>query len=335
MRQNMLLWALAISTEHQKPLGPMIDALAQDESHWYWSQRLKELAKHLNAGMPLPDALERLPGLLPSHAVLAVRVGAETGTLPEMLQQTAKDFSDQHDDVYSTWKGTLIYLGALLVVLLSVATFIMIVIIPKFKKIFEDFGTELPDLTKWIIGVSDEIEQWLPMIALGGVIGLVWLAWRTRHGTNENGLLQRLLFSHARGQSPGVLRILSIVVKAGRPIVGAISTMARHHPSKTVRNQLLFLRNEIERGGEIWDDLANVGFLKPSESHILDAASRAGNLPWALSEVAGSIERDVDYRTTYVLEILRPAILVAVSLIVGIFAIGMFLPIIKLMNDLA
>lgn len=335
VRQNALLWVLAISTEHQRPLGPMIEALAQEEGSRYWSARLRELVKHLNAGMPLPDALDRLPGLLPAHAVLAVRVGVETGTLPAMLKETAKGFSDQNDEVYSTWKGTLIYLATLLVVLLSVATFIMMFIIPKFKKIFQDFNTDLPELTKWIIAVADEIEQWLPMIALAGFLGLAWLAWRTRHGTNENGLLRRLLFSHARGQAPGVLRILSVVVGGGRPVVGAISTMARHHPSTAVRNHLLFLRNEIERGGEIWDDLADLGFLKPSESHILDAASRAGNLPWALSELAGSIERDVDYRTTYILEILRPAILVAIAVAVGVFAIGMFLPIIKLMNDLA
>jgi protein transport protein HofC len=252
-----------------------------------------------------------------------------------MLKETAKDFSDQNDDVYSTWKGTMIYLAALLLVLLSVATFIMMFIIPKFKKIFQDFGTELPELTKWIIAVSDEIEQWLPMIALAAFVGMVWLAWRTRHGTKEGGLLRQLLFSHARGQAPLVLRILGVVVAGGRPLVGAISTLARHHPSAQVRNHLLFLRNEIERGGEVWDDLADLGFLRPAESHILDAASRAGNLPWALAELAGSIERDVDYRTTYLLEILRPAILIALSVIVGIFAIGMFLPIIKLMNDLA
>lgn len=334
-RQNALLWVLAIATEHQRPLAPMIEALAQDESHAYWSAKLRELAKHLNAGMPLPDALERLPGLLPAHVVLAIRVGTETGTLPAMLKESAKDFSDQHDDVYSTWKGTVFYLAALLVALLAVASFLMMFIIPKFKKIFEDFGTELPALTQWIVEISDEIAQWFPMISLAGLLGLAWIAWRTRHGTTDDGPFHGLLFSHARGQAPVVLRILSVVVEGGRPIVGAISTMGRHHQSATVRNHLLFLRNEIERGGEVWDDLADLGFLKSSESRILEAASRAGNLPWALKEVAGSIERDVDYRTTYILEILRPAVLIAVSVIVGIFAIGMFLPLVKLMNDLS
>jgi protein transport protein HofC len=273
--------------------------------------------------------------LLPPNVLLAIRVGTETGTLPAMLRETAKEFTDQQDDVYSTWKGTLLYLAALLLALFAVGSFIMYFIIPKFKKIFEDFGTELPDLTKFIIHVSDEIAQWFPMIGIGGLVGWAWLAWRTRHGTSSGGIFRWLLFSHARGQAPVVLRILSVVVEGGRPVVGAISTMARHHLSTIVRNHLLFLRNEVEQGGEVWDHLAEIGMLTPSESRILEAAGRAGNLPWALKEVAGSIERDVDYRTTYLLEILRPVILIVVSVMVGIFAVGMFFPIVKLINDLA
>jgi protein transport protein HofC len=261
-------------------------------------------------------------------------VGAETGTLPAMLRETAKDFTRQQDEVYSTWKGTLLYLGALLLVLSSVVGFVMYFIIPKFKKIFEDFGTDLPELTKFVIKVSDEVVAWSPAIAIGLPLAWAYLAWRTRHGSS-GGLFQWILFSHSRGQSPVVLRILAVVVKGGRPVVGAISTMARHHISSSVRHQLLFLRNEVERGGEVWGHLAETGLIQPGEARILEAAGRAGNLPWALEEVAGSIERDVDYRTTLFLEILRPVILIMVPVLVGIFAIGMFMPLVKLINDLS
>ena len=279
MRQNSLLWVLAVSTEQQRPLAPMLEALARDESSYHWSAKLRALVKGLNAGVPLPDALEQVPDLLPPNVVLGIRVGTETGTLPESLNQAAKEFSAEQEAANFTWQGTFLYLAALLYALLSVAGFFMYYIIPKFKKIFEDFGEELPDLTKWIVNVSDAFMEWYGLIVLAGGALLAWLAWRSRYGASS-GPMRWLLFSHARGQAPVILRILAVVVQAGRPMTGALSTMARHHDSASVRNRLLFVRNEVERGGDVWDEFAEVGLLKTSEARILESAQRAGNLPW-------------------------------------------------------
>ncbi len=334
MRQNALVWVLAVSAEQQRPLGPMLEALARDESGYQWSAKLIALVKRLNAGVPLPDALEQVPDLLPPNIVLAIRVGTETGTLAENLKQAAKEFSAQQEADNFTWQGTFLYLTAVVYAMIAVAGFLMYYIIPKFKKIFEDFGTELPELTRWIIHVSDEFVQWYGLIVLGLGALLAWLAWRSRYGASS-GPMRWLLFSHARGKAPVILRILAVVVGAGRPIAGALSTMARHHYSSSVRNRLLFVRNEVERGGEVWEEFAEVGLLKTSEARILEAAQRAGNLPWALDELATSIERDIDYRVMLVLEILRPVFLLVMAVVVGIFVIGMFLPLLKLINDLS
>jgi general secretion pathway protein F len=335
MRQNSLLWVLTIATEQGRPLGPMLEALAEDESAYHWKARLQELVKHLNAGMSLPDAIDRVPGLLPPNVVLAIRVGAETGTLAEMLREVSKDFSARHEDnLDSELTVTVAYLVGLFAVLTAVTGFMMYVIIPKFKKIFEDFGTELPEVTKWVINVSDEFVRWSPLIVIGGISLIAWAEWRSRRGT-PTAVFRWMLFSHARGQAPVVLRILGVVIQAGRPLVGALSTMARHHASPTVRNHLLFIRNEVERGDEAFALLFETGFLRRSESRILEAAQRAGNLPWAMEELSGSIDRDASYRIALVVEIIRPAFILALAVCVGIFAIGMFMPLIKLLNDLS
>ena len=221
VRQNALVWVLAVSTEQQRPLAPMLEALARDESSYHWSAKLIALVKRLNAGVPLADALEQVPDLLPPGVVLAIRVGTETGTLAESLKQAAKEFGAEQEADNFTWQGTFLYLTAVVYALVSVAGFLMYYIMPKFKKIFDDFGTELPELTKWIIHVSDEFVQWYGLIVLGFGALLGWLAWRSRYG-GSSGPIRWLLFSHARGQASVILRILSIVVQAGRPVAGAV-----------------------------------------------------------------------------------------------------------------
>lgn len=322
VKQNALLWVLTISTEQGRPLIPMLEALAQDEDSYHWRLRLEKLVEHLKAGMPLPDALDRVPKLLPADVVLAIRVGEETGTPAEMLREVSKNFSrQQQSDLDSKWSINLTYLAGLLLVLTSVVSFVMYYIIPKFKYIFESFGTELPGLTQGVIEASDYvINYWYLIIGLGGLA--VWLA------------LKWLFSAYPRPQAADILHILSVVVARGRPLVGALSTMARHHPHGTIRNRLLYIRNEVERGSKVFELFVETGLLSKAEARILDSAQRAGNLPWALEELAGRIERDVDYRTAVLVEILRPVILMTVAIGVGLFVLGMFLPLIKLIYDL-
>jgi len=335
MRQNSLLWVLTISVEQGRPVGPMLEALSQDETSGRWKSRLDQLAKHVNSGMPLADALERVPGLLPPNVMLGIRVGAETNSLPEMLREISKDFSQQYqDDLDSKLSVSVASVAGLQLVLTSVVSFVMYYIIPKFKKIFEDFGTELPDLTEFIIEVSDFVMQYAPIALIGGAVLLIWVEWRNRRGT-PGSLFRWLLYSHARSQTPVLLKIMGVVVQAGKPLAGAFSTMARHHISPTVRNHLLYLRNEVERGREPFELLVETGFLTKGEARVLEAAQRAGNLPWALEELAGRVERDLNYNALLILEIVRPIVLLAVAILVGIFAIGMFLPLVKLINDLS
>ena len=88
----------------------------------------------------------------PSHFTLffaAVMVsswygGLGAGLLATVLSALSLDyyFVDPIHSIAVDWRA-----------LLRISTFIMVAIIPKFKKIFEDFGTELPDMTKLLIGM--------------------------------------------------------------------------------------------------------------------------------------------------------------------------------------
>ena len=84
-RQSALLSVLAIATEKQLPLTPILDAFA-DDSRFGWRHQVHDLSDMLQAGTSLADALEAVHGLLPPDVVRAARVGAESGTLAAALK---------------------------------------------------------------------------------------------------------------------------------------------------------------------------------------------------------------------------------------------------------
>ncbi len=337
-RQGALLWVLAISAEKQLPLVDEIEALAED-SRGQWRGKLHDLADLLKAGISLPDALEQIPGILPPNVLLAARVGAESGTLGPALRLAAAAFTKRQETIPSSSRGVFVYLCALLCCMVLVVSFIMYYIIPKFKKIFEDFDTELPGLTIGVINLSEVFVEYFYLF-LPVLLFLAWVATtlhvaaltRTIPTAGPFRLLSALL---PRLYVPDILRNLVLVIEGGRPLAGAVSTMAQSHSQRSLRLRLIQVEEDLNQGDDCWQSLIEAGLLRHGEAAVLAAAQRAGNLPWALRETARSIERRLEFRFAVLLELVRPVLLLGVGILVATFVVGMFMPLIKLLNDLS
>src|SRR6185369_4162755 len=156
-RQATLLWLLAITVEKGMPIADEIDAFA-DTVYGRYRQRLKTLADLLRGGMSLPEALDGLPGLVPSWAVLVMHTGMKNARLTEALREAAVLYAGQErertNETYS-FGGFMLYLFDVMTFGLSITGFLMYWIVPKFKAIFEGFGTELPGTTVLLIESSN------------------------------------------------------------------------------------------------------------------------------------------------------------------------------------
>ena len=243
------------------------------------------------------------------------------------------------DDNPSSFQGVLLYLTVVLTCMVCIVGFVMYYIIPKFKKIFADFGTELPGMTMMLIDVSDVCVNYffliLPVLAF-----LMWVV-ATCHVATETGTIPtigpfRLLGALLpRPYVPDILRNLMIVVQAGRPLAAAVSTMAQGHSQRSLRRRLAKVEEELHQGADCWQSLIEVGLLRQGEAAVLAAAQRVGNLPWALRGIARSIERRLQFRLAVLMEFVQPALLLCLGGVVATIVVGLFMPLMKLLNDLS
>src|SRR3954463_13896808 len=79
-QRQSLLRLILVSIEEQLPLAPLIKTWAADESGLQ-KGRLYRLAELLDRGVPLADAVEEVQGVLGDEEILAVRFGAQSGTI--------------------------------------------------------------------------------------------------------------------------------------------------------------------------------------------------------------------------------------------------------------
>ncbi|MCI0361900.1 MAG: type II secretion system F family protein, partial [Planctomycetaceae bacterium] len=162
-----LVWTLAAAAGRGVPLPEAARAFA-DETQDDTAARALVLAQTLEQGSPLADAATKARLRLATPMRVAVRVGQALGMLgPAMRQQL--DDSTEADATLRTVISRLYYLWAVVVILTSVLTFVMLKIVPVFQKMFEEFGLELPAMTKVLI---DAASNPTAALAVGPILGM-------------------------------------------------------------------------------------------------------------------------------------------------------------------
>ena len=333
-RQMALLRLLIVGIEHSLPLAPLVEALADDESGRQ-QPRLRRLADLLGSGTNLPDALEQVPGVLPDDVILAVRFGAQSGTLCASLKSAASLPARHRDKVVVRIRHLLAYLLFIGFSLLLVTIFLMVKIMPTYQVIFDDFETYLPPPTQLLIASSEIVARYWPFIVLVVIIA-VWALWSEW----IINWIQRYVLSYVSRPlvdltTADLLSNLAVASASGRPLAGAISTLARYHHRATFRNKLLYLRNELEQGATLWPTMQEIKLINSVEVELLEASGRAGNESWAVDQIARHKTARANGRVDRIIEIAGPIMVILLGLVVGFVCVAMFLPLVSLVANLS
>ena len=88
----------------------------------------------------------------------------------------------------------------------------------------------------------------------------------------------------------------------------------------------------LKRGEDGWQVMQRERFITAHECSLLQAAQRAGNLPWVLKQLAESIERRFDYRLGQLGETLQPVFVLCVGVTVLLICVSIFFPFIQLVR---
>jgi type IV pilus assembly protein PilC len=336
-QQAELLWVLATTVKNNRDLADSLRYYAQGSAGWR-SRQLKRLASRIEDGTPLSE-IAVPQGLLSYSATIQVQAGIQTGRLFEALQSAAIRETKEHADDALASKTQMVLLYPLVIFLAAsgFVGFIMYFIVPKLKKIFDDFGTELPTMTRMLIDASDKvINYWLlfspvfyvPLTGLVIVAMAEFFGWRAVARWTVGYVV-------ARPHTADLLRYLSVTIESKLPIDRALEGIQTAAIPYLLRERISRIRLEVEYGGNIWELLAKHGFLRRAEVNLLESAQAVGNLPWTLNSLAASIERRSIHRLRALTELMGPLVIVLMGLGGAFLICALFVPLTKLINDLS
>jgi type IV pilus assembly protein PilC len=301
---------------------------------------LMDVIEDVESGNTLSEAMSKQPKAFDNLYVNMVRAGEAGGALEVILQRLA-EFKERAQSLKRKITGAMIYPAAVITVAVGIVSFIMMFIIPKFKKIFADFGTELPAMTEMLIGFSDWMLQYWYMLFIGplafylfikivkknktGAFVVDWLSLRIP-------LIGKILHL---GVIARVTRTLGTLIASGVPILEGLlisrDTSGNHVFERAFDN----IYTAIREGETIAVPLREARIVDDMVVNMVDVGEETGALDDMLYKVADVYDEEVEVKVESLISLLEPIMVVVLGLIVGFIVIALFLPLIKLLNDLS
>jgi type IV pilus assembly protein PilC len=298
-------------------------------------ETVSQVRQDIESGLSFSEALAKHPKVFGPLYVAMVRAGEAGGVLEQSLDRVA-DQLEKDDALRRQVKAAMAYPAVVLCFALCVLLGLIAFIVPVFVKIFEDFGGDLPMITKITVAASNMVTgRWYILIALavGGVVG--FKKWKTSSWGRPQWDALRLRIPFKIGNTVQKIslarwsRTFAALYSAGVPIMQAIEVTGQTAGNTVVEKAMDDVIASVKAGGSISAPLRESAIFPAMVAQMMAVGEETGNLDTMLSKVADFYEDEVAAAVKALTSILEPLMIVIVGGIVGFIVIAMYMPMFK------
>ena len=318
------------------PLLQSFEIVARGHSNARFSRLMMEIKNKIEAGSSMSQAFREHPSHFDALYCNLVAAGEASGTLDAILDRLAT-YKEKILAIKSKIKSALFYPISVVVVAIVVIWIIMVFVIPSFKKVFANFGADLPAPTLIVIAMSEWVVAWwwlVFMIILGTIVGTGIMLNRStafRYGFDRlmlkfpiiGGILEKATIARWT-------RTLQTMFAAGVPLVESLDAVGGASGNAVYAQATKRIQTEVSTGTSLTNSMSNTGLFPTMVLQMIQIGEESGSLDNMLGKVADYFEREVDDAVTALSSLLEPIIIVFLGVVIGGLVVAMYLPIFKL-----
>jgi len=320
------------------PLDDALSAIAKQSADPALRRVVLDVRSRVLEGQSLSDAVGQFPRAFPEVYRATVGAGEQTRLLPIVLQRVA-DYLERRQEVQQKIKLAMIYPAVLTVVSLAVVGGLLAFVVPEIVKVFEHSAQRLPAITIALLATSDFLKAH-GLVLLAVVAGVFVLARallrRPAMRRAWHGLLLKLPVVgefHRENDAGRFARTLGILLNSGLSMLDAFRISEQAVVNLVLREALGVAATRVREGEAVATALSRVPQLPPLLVHLVASGESSGELPRMLETAANSSDRAVQLRLAIGLNLLEPALILTMGLVVLLIVLAILLPIFE-MNQL-
>ncbi|MDP1901101.1 MAG: type II secretion system F family protein [Rubrivivax sp.] len=313
------------------PILRALQGLQESTQHEGVRTLLGELRHGLDSGLELSQAMARRGDVFDRFYIAMIRVGETTGQLTEVFAALHQHLEFQRfmrEQVNTALRYPKFVLMAMAVAVVVVNIFV----IPAFAKVFENLKTELPLMTRILLGSSNFMLAAWP--ALLGATAAAGMAARSFVATDRGRLWWDRWKLHLpiagklvrKGALSRACRSLALVLRSGVPVLDGLKLCAEVTENAWMERAVLGMRSSVERGESLLVASRKAGIFTPIVLQMIMVGEESGTLDEMLDEVGQMYQRELEYELKTMSQQIEPILIFFLGALVLVLALGVFMP---------
>ncbi len=323
------------------PLSASLRTVAEQTQAKGMKAIAEEIIASVESGKTLYDSFSAYPDVFNGVYLALIRAGEMSGTLDLALKRLA-DQEEKDAAMMSKIKGALVYPAIILVVIIAVLAFMMIMVVPQVRDLYEDMGEELPGLTQFLVNITNFFAEfwWLVLLILGAIVGgTYYFIKRTRAGRHFadsfkihvpifGGLFRKLYVSR-------FARTSEMMLATGVPMLDSIKIAIGAVNNTVVEAEYSGALETIKGGKPLSEAIKDKNYMLPLVPQMASIGEESGKIDEMLGKAAQVYETELDEQINGISTMIEPILMVLMAGLIGIVVGGTLLPIYSLVNSVA
>ena len=318
-----------------------IETLAEKEQRQEIKHTLDALLQSLYQGQTFSSALElqaQQNNSFPILYVATVRASEKTGDLVEALMRYVS-YDQQLGLVKKKIVSASIYPALLMAVGGLVILFLLGFVVPKFSRIYEDTGGNLPFLSQVLLAWGVLLEAHGKEIIATIALCITALFFALKQASTRRWLSQLFWRIPALGkrlriyQMARFYRTLGMLLKGGTPILAALQSVSGLL-DVTLQKQMHHATTAISEGQAISIAMENAGLTTPIAVRMLRVGERSGKIGDMMERIAAFYDEELSRWIEWFTKLFEPILMLFIGLIIGVVVLLLYMPIFELAGNI-
>ena len=318
------------------PLSESLRTLEKQTKHPILKNTAFEIISDVDAGLSLSQSLGKYSNIFSPFYVNLIRSAEITGRMEEAANYLA-DYLEKEVAITGKVKNALIYPAVVVLLFLVVVGVMAAVVLPQIEPIFLEAGVNIPTYTKVILVFGKFIAAWwwATILVLLGAFILIADYFRTPEGRGvmDEIILRTPIFGSILKQLyvARFAESVSILIKGGIPISQTLEISSVTVGSTIYRDLLHQVAEDVRRGELLSQSLGkNEEFFPPLVAQMVAIGESTGRLEELLGRISSFYTREVDSLLGNLVELIQPALMLVIGVLVGGLFASILVPIYNL-----